>query len=87
MTSVIKHSPRVVFRGIQDGGVLLDLETGEYFSLNSMGCDIWLAADDSTMTDVLDSLRSSMPDAPPQMEEEAETFLTELMQRGLVSME
>ncbi len=39
--SVLKRSPNVPWRSIDRKGILVDMESGHYFSLNSTGQYIW----------------------------------------------
>jgi len=39
--SVLKRSPSVPWRSIDRKGILVDMESGHYFSLNSSGQYIW----------------------------------------------
>ncbi|NGP46770.1 PqqD family protein [Bacillaceae bacterium SIJ1] len=50
MEKVLNQSSSVVFQKTDDGGVLLSIETGRYYRLNSSATDIWnlLEANNST---------------------------------------
>ena len=39
--TVLKHSPNVPWRTVDGKGILVDLESGYYFSLNKTGQFIW----------------------------------------------
>jgi hypothetical protein len=84
----IRLNPRVVYREIGDGGrgVLLNLETGAYFSLNRLGCAIWKLAEGGTPIDrLLVAVRTEFDAAPDGLESDVRAFLGDLRERGLLS--
>jgi hypothetical protein len=67
-----------VFRDLDGEAVILHLESGTYFGLNSVGTRIWqLMATDGRLTIVLDALRAEY-DAPSDV---LERDLIELVER------
>jgi hypothetical protein len=40
-SNAIRPSPAAVFRPLETGGVILNVESGAYFELNSSGCFLW----------------------------------------------
>ena len=87
MSGLLRKNERVVFREVKEGGVLLDLETGEYFSLNRLGCRIWAEADGRSVEHLQETLRSELPEAPETMEDDVDAFVSELEKRGLIAYE
>ena len=87
-TERIRISDRVVFRPLQDsGGILLDLDSGEYRQLNSMGATIWaLLEQEPSRDELLRELRARIKNPPSHMEEEVERFLTALEERRLIGL-
>lgn len=83
--ATITRKERVVYRDLQDGGVLLDLESGAYFGVNAVGSLVWAAIDGGRTVDgVVADLRSQLDDAPPGVADDVVHFLSDLEARGLV---
>ncbi|MFH1679442.1 MAG: PqqD family protein [Candidatus Eisenbacteria bacterium] len=83
--SVLKRSPSVPWRTIDRKGILVDLESGYYFSLNSTGQYIWGQLDGAR------SIREIARRVVEQFEVDEETALadclelaTRLLDQGLV---
>ena len=87
MDQSLRTNPRCVFRRMKEGagGVLLNLDTGEYRRLNETGARIWeLLVAGPTYADLLVQLRSEVKDPPDTLEEDVQAFLDELSARELV---
>jgi hypothetical protein len=69
-----------------DGGVLLDIAHGTYFSLNEMGAFIWqqLAAGESTNT-IVDRLGEAYALPRERVREDLSRYLRGLVSKGLVT--
>ena len=85
----IRIRERVVFRPMEgSGGVLLDLDSGEYRQLNLMGATIWaLLQDAPSREELLSQLRDRIEDAPDYMAEEVDRFLDALQERNLIGFD
>src|SRR5262245_13310735 len=84
--SVIQASPQVLFKILENEAVLLDLQSGEYFGLNEVGCRIWqLIPELGRMGPILDRLVEEYDVAADQAWHDLKALMTELLQRGLVS--
>jgi hypothetical protein len=84
---MIRPNPRSTFRELAEGsgGVLLHLDTAAYHGLNEVGVAIWsLIGPGITFGGLLEALRAQIPDAPPSLDGDVETFLDELRRRDLV---
>ena len=80
-------NPRVAYRDLEEGGVLLNLETGAYHGVNPTGCAIWkLLEGEPMLRDLLERLRASLEDPPPNLHEEVLQFLQGLRDRDLVKV-
>jgi hypothetical protein len=83
--SRISRKPRVVYRDLAEGGVLLDLESGDYHGLNSTGAAIWkLLEAETTFADLLREFESNVDDPPPAVREHVSGFIDGLRHSGLV---
>lgn len=86
----IRRNDRIVFQAMEEsaGGVLLNLDSGEYRHLNSTGALIWsLLETQPTRAQLLTELGSRITDPPPDMEQELDAFLSSLEERELVTVE
>jgi hypothetical protein len=71
-----------------DGGVLLNLDTGIMFSINPVGARIWAKLQDGlTFSEILDSLSQDFDTSREQLKGDLESFLLQLTEKGLVTSE
>jgi hypothetical protein len=83
--SKLCRKPRVTYRDLDEGGVLLDLESGAYHGLNSTGAAIWkLLEGEPTLTELLGAFASRVDEPPPDVEDRVTRFLEEMRQLDLV---
>lgn len=78
--------PDVVARSVGDETILLDLETGTYFTLNAVGAVVWKALEaktglDAIVDEVLDRFEVDEATARADIDE----YLAALVAEGLVS--
>lgn len=88
-TDVLRRNPRVAYRelGEDRGGVLLQLDTGAYHSVDRIGALIWSMLEGSlTFDELLPRLRGQLNDVPAGFEIEIEEFLAGLRDRGLIEV-
>lgn len=81
--ALIRRRDDVIYRPLAEGGVLLDMRSGEYFSINATGVAMWELLPDS-VAGIVAELRRRYPEAPPEIEHEVMGFLDALQQCGLV---
>jgi hypothetical protein len=85
----IRRNPRSTFRELAEGsgGVLLHLDTAAYHGLNEVGVVIWsLIQPGITFGELVDRLRSKIPDAPASLDDDVAEFLDALRQRNLITV-
>jgi PqqD family protein of HPr-rel-A system len=83
--STLGRKPRVTYRDLDEGGVLLDLESGAYHGLNSTGAAIWkLLEDEPTLAELLEAFASRVDEPPPDVEDRVTRFLEGMRDLGLV---
>lgn len=86
----LRPNDRIVFRemGEDAGGVLLNLESGEYRQLNTTGAAIWsLLSEGPTRDELVAKLRSRVENPPATIEAEVDSFIASLAERGLIAEE
>ena len=87
-TSRIVRNPDVTYRDLEEGGVLLHLQSGAYHGLNSTGSAIWNLLDgEPTLGDVVARLGSRLDEVPPNLERDVAGFLEGLRTRDLVRVQ
>lgn len=88
--TTIHRNERVVFRALASdaGGVLLHLDTADYFGVNAIGARIWqLLETTDDWSGLLQHLASELEAGlPPEAAHELLVFLDALAERGLVEV-
>lgn len=87
---VFRKSPDIVARGLTEGkgGVLLNLESGAYFSVNAVALAIWELIDGQrTVADLIAGLRERVADGPPELDRDVTVFLDRALERKLIVAE
>lgn len=78
-------SPSVVFRQMEDGAVLLDLESGVYFGLDEVGTRVWtLLAEHKTTDAVCEAMLAEFDVEPDVLADDVRRLVGELQQHGLL---
>lgn len=88
--SIVKRSPRATFKELADGSgaVVLHLESGDYHGLNPTGVIIWnLLEEPRSIDGIVNEMREMIEDPPPDLDEDVESFVNDLLQRDLVIVE
>jgi len=77
--------PRVMLRQVADEAVLLHLDRGEYFALNSTGLRVWeLASQGQPFAATVDMLQCEFEASREELAADAATLLGELQRAGLI---
>jgi hypothetical protein len=85
---IVRQNPRVVFRAIDDGGVLLHLDTTAYHRVNRIGASIWSEIGRGRTEDgIVVALREELSDAPPCLEDDVVRYVDALASRGLITVD
>lgn len=89
INQVLAHSPSAVYRDLdaEEGGVLLHLDSGGYFSVNTVGRDVWMLLDGQrSLEEVVMAIRQKHPDADEQAGADVLSFATAVVDRGLADV-
>jgi hypothetical protein len=88
LRSTLRIRPDVVFRQLDDEAVLLDLKSGTYFGLNTVGTRVWqLVGEQATLSQVLDTLAGEYDDvARDELERDLLSLSQELCTHGLTEI-
>jgi hypothetical protein len=80
------HAPKVIAQKAKDLLVLLDLDTGEYYSLDEVGTRIWELCDGArTVSDIARCISEEFDASGESVEQDVLTFFQQLSQDDLVS--
>jgi len=85
--SKVCRNPKITYRDLEDGGVVLNLQSGAYHGLNRTGAAIWrLLEAEPTLDELVEQLGAQLDDSPSTLRDEVGRFLQEMRQRGLVTL-
>jgi len=85
LTDPIRPSENVVMREVGDEVMLLDLATGTYFGLNSVGGRFWqLLENGKSPLEARETMLAEFDVAPEVLDSDLEALLDELAVQGLV---
>jgi len=85
-SDTVRIRAEVMARQVGDEVVILDLASGTYFGLDSVGARMWqLIGDGKNIGDVRDALLAEYEVSPEELERDMERLLQELLARGLIS--
>lgn len=82
----VHQSSRAAYRDLQEGGVILHLDTGQYHRVNATGRRIWSKLVGDTIDDLIDQMRGEFPQQPPDLDKDVIEFLHALYERGLIEV-
>ena len=82
----LEASSSVVTREIGGEMVLMDLESGNYFGLNSIGGQVWQALEEGkTIKELCDQIEQEFDVPPEQIQQDVLSLAEELLGRKLVT--
>ena len=80
-----KHSPDVVFRDLDGEAVILDLASGTYFGLNTVGTRVWRMIEDGrNAAEVVDAIAAEYNADRATIARDVNRLLDELRVRHLI---
>lgn len=83
--TVVTRASNVAYQPLDEGGVLLHLETGAYHRVNAIGALIWDTLGDMPLADVMRAVEEEVEGPVPEtLLADIEEFLELLAQRDLV---
>lgn len=83
---MVRHNPRAEYRGLDEGGVLTQLDTGQYHGLNPVGALIWSLIEGQTFSELVEAVRGQLADPPSELAEDMSDFIEALSGRSLVDV-
>ena len=85
-TALVLRNPRAEYRGLDEGGVLTQLDTGQYHGLNPVGALIWSLIDGQAFLELVEAVRSELTEPPLDLAEDMAEFIEALKSRKLVDV-
>lgn len=84
---MISPDPSAVFRRLEDGGVILNVESGDYFQVNASGRLIWETLEDGVERDeLIEALVVKFDIDSDRAAADVDVFLRHLDERSLVEI-
>jgi hypothetical protein len=85
LDSRVQRKPGIPWKRLEAEAVILDLESGDYFELDELGCRIWEALDgELTLAAHAQSIAREYEADPELVRSDVMAFVDELFSRGLV---
>jgi hypothetical protein len=82
----LKTNPDVVFTIVDDEAILLQQQSGKYFSLNAVGARMWLLLDEYGRLDkVLEQLLAEFDVEEERLREDLERMVAQFIESGLLT--
>lgn len=83
----VKLSDQALFKELDAGAVALNLQTGKYYSLNSVGRRMWmLLAEENSLDEVRDAIVSEYHAPPERVDKDLMALLAGLKTAGLLAI-
>ncbi|OHD01552.1 MAG: hypothetical protein A2885_03040 [Sphingopyxis sp. RIFCSPHIGHO2_01_FULL_65_24] len=85
--TLITRNPSILFNDFDDGLMMMDIDSGNYFDVDSVGGRIWALLDSpATLDTICDSLVAEYDVEPGTCRTETIGFVQELAGKGLVTL-
>lgn len=84
---VIRISPDALYRDLQGEGILLQLETGQYFGLDEVGHRIWQHIVQNGDLALVQEALASEYGSPETLSADLDRFVAQLVEKKLVQVE
>jgi hypothetical protein len=82
----VKFSDQALFKELDAGVLALNLQTGKYYLLNSVGRQMWmLLAEENSLDEVRDVIISEYDAPPERVDKDLMALLTGLKTAGLLA--
>ncbi len=79
------NTPRVIYEIIDQEAIIIDFDTGAYYSLDEIGSEIWsLIEKGATVSQIIDVISNSYSGDHVEVADEVDRFITELKEENLI---
>ena len=85
---LVRRNPRAVFREVENGGLLLHLDTTAYHRVNRTGALIWVEiGEGQPVGGIVAAVRREMSEAPAATEDDVALYIEALASRDLITVD
>jgi hypothetical protein len=82
----VKLSDQALFKELDEGAIALNLQTGKYYSMNSVGRRMWtLLAEENSLNEVRNVIVSEYDASPERVDEDLKELIAGLETAGLLA--
>jgi hypothetical protein len=82
----VKLSDQALFKELDEGAIALNLQTGKYYSMNSVGRRVWtLLAEENSLNEVRNVIVSEYDASPERVDEDLKELIAGLETAGLLA--
>jgi hypothetical protein len=85
-SAVVRRHQRAEYRGLDEGALLTQLDTGQYHGLNPVGALIWSLIDGQTFAELVERVRAEIVEPPMHLAEDMADFIEALRKRQLIDL-
>lgn len=85
-SAVVRHNPRAEYRGLDEGGLLTQIDTGQHHGLNAVGALIWSLMNGQTFAALVKDVAAQLADPPLELADDIADFVEALQKRKLVDV-
>jgi hypothetical protein len=79
------NKPDVIYESFDNEVVIIDFETGSYYSLDKVGTDIWRFIEDgATTTEIVEAMTRRYKGTPEHIETAVSQLMAKLQQKNLI---
>jgi len=87
LKDIVCKPESIISTDLDEGIVMMDIEKGQYYSLNTVGSSIWKRIEDPiVVADICDQLMTEFEVSKQQCQEEVLTYLARLLELGIVKI-
>lgn len=85
--TIVRANAGAVYHDLAEGGVLLDVESGEYFSVNGTAREVWKLIDgDKPVADLVAGLAELTGEQADRISADVHRFVAAMIERGLLEL-
>lgn len=85
--TLIRHNANVVAVDVTQEAILLDVDSGYFFQLNSTAASIWhLLEEPRSLADLCRALQSDFPAGDAALVDDVRGFVGDLVERGILEL-
>lgn len=87
-STIVARNPSILFNDFDDGLMMMDIDSGNYFDIDSVGGRIWsLIETPATLDTICESLVAEYDVEADVCRSETIGFIGELVEKGLVTLQ